>query len=772
MAVGMPNLGEAVAKAVDRADAMGVDLDTLTRAVRNKSPDLLTSVQDRRERQKFLESLYDQPAEADTVFERIIAGNELQDANFLTRGALVARPVVRVVLKTGGGRIFGYGTGFLVGERVLITNNHVLPNSDVARASEIEAYYERGLMGEEIVPLRFALDPAALFETSKELDFSLVAVAPRDKDGRADLSTLGWLPLIGGTGKAVEGEWLTIIQHPKGERKQLCVRENQLLKRDTDVLWYSSDTLGGSSGSPVFNNDWLVVALHHSGVPKTVNGKWQTTSGRDYDPSRDGEDDIQWIANEGIRVSRIMETLRSDNRLAAHPLIAPILKLDVGGIDAHLPVQFTGGTLPARLFVGGVEVAPVVGNTPSAPALLPPPAGGPAPRTPSVRTPPKEASMSQHFVTVTLAVDEDGRVSIADGGSSESALVTEATTKKTSQVIDAPVDPETDWLDGYDPFFLGVGDPVQLPLLADDAPIAPLLDTSVYGQPAPDAATARKGVLHYNGYSVVMHATRKLAFFSAANINGGVEFPNLSRPTDNWLYDDRLSRDHQVGPAFYKNNKIDRGHLTRREDMEWGLDPVEATRRANGTCTWTNCSPQHKLFNQDKSPDPAIRLWGGLEKYILEQTARHYGFRVQCFTGPIFDTEDPVYRGVQIPLDFWKVVVAIDDQGRLFATGYILSQQAVLDVTDLDEAAIAQPFGAFQTYQRTLAEIEKATHLRFTYGDGHSLSDVDPLARELKKPAWRRRRTRRPGTDEAALVPEVAGTGDAPLTALEDILLF
>jgi endonuclease G len=66
------------------------------------------------------------------------------------------------------------------------------------------------------------------------------------------------------------GEYLTIIQHPSGGDKQIALRENQLLKIDTHTLWYRTDTSPGSSGSPVFNDVWQVVALHHSGVPKKM----------------------------------------------------------------------------------------------------------------------------------------------------------------------------------------------------------------------------------------------------------------------------------------------------------------------------------------------------------------------------------------------------------------------------------------------------------------------------------------------------------------------
>lgn len=751
------NLDAAVARACARADRLGIDLRTLTRTVRDSLPGEINSAAAMRSRQDFLETQFADRTAGEQAFERIIAGNELQPVNYLSRGALAARPVMRIVLRTVGGGLVGYGSGFLVGPGVLITNHHVLPDADTARFAVAEAHYELGIDGTAMAPLRFAFEPERLFYTSTTLDFSIVAVAPGARDDGRPLADLGWLPLFGGTGKALEGEWLTIVQHPNGEQKQLCVRDNQLLKKDTDVLWYSTDTLAGSSGSPVFNNDWLLVALHHSGVPETRDGRWQTVDGRDYDPRTDSEDKIKWLANEGIRVSRIVETLQGDASIAGHALVRRMLDLSPADLQGGLPVIAAG--------------AP--------PADPPPPAAAPAPSPPAISSPDdssthREASMTR-FVTVTIAIDDDGQVRLADSAPAHEADLVREASKPAKTVIEAPVDPEKDWRTGFDPNFLGDHHPVNLPVVARvdlQKLIVPLLPKSVYNHPAPDAATAASGLLHYNGYSLVMRSDRRIAFFSAANVNGGVEFKGLGRK-DVWMADDRIDAQFQIKNDFYTRNKIDRGHLTRREDMEWGGDPVEATRRANGTCTWTNCSPQHELFSQDKSPDPAVRLWGGLEKYILEQVARHYQFRIQVFTGPIFGEHDPVYRGVKIPLDFWKVVVAVDAEDKLFATAYVVSQQSVLDVTKLDETAIAVPFGAFQTYQRPISEIEDATGLEFTFGPARtSLRTVDPLAKELAKPVWKRRR--RPsgatGPQESALAPTPLDP-DAPLSTHADIVL-
>ena len=736
-----PNLKEAVRKATARAVKVEAqeqtDLQELSACVRDKTPRELAEPEERQKRREFLDAMYGEHREAQQAFERIINGNELQDVNFLPRGALVAQSVVRIVVRSGS-RTLGLGTGFLVGEGVVLTNNHVLQSPDIARNSLVETNFQYGLEGEDGPKQTFALDVDRLFFTDRELDFTVVALVAKSDRGTVDSADLGWLPLIGITGKVMDGEWLTIVQHPQGERKQVCLRENQLMKRDEQVLWYSSDTLGGSSGSPVFNNDWLVVALHHSGVPEIVNGKWQTVDGHDYDPAKDDETKIKWVANEGIRVSRIVNKLKTDPATAGHPLIQALLDVGIDDVRARLPIMTRNGSRPPEITASAVRAA-------SAPA----------------RSPSTETNMTRRLINVTLAVEDDGTVSVRDQSASESFLLEAAVAKKKKPVIEAPVNPKTDWLTGFDPEFLGKGElRVNLPEVVTTEKIAPLNKRNPYtGKDFADSERAA-GVLAYNGYSVVMNKDRRFAFYSAANVDGGMA-AGVSGRDDNWLFDDRISRNYQVDNSYYAHDKFDRGHLTRRDDMEWGKEPVEAVRRANGTCTWTNCSPQHEIFN--KGQDHSVLLWQQLERFILEQTALAHKFRVQVITGPIFGAADPVYREIPYPLEFWKVVVAVSAKNALFATGYVLGQKETIAKYGLEEA-LEVPFGAFGTYQRPIGVIENVTGLRFTYGDGRKpLSEVDPLS----APTWRLKQRRKSARAEEALEE----AGDDALESFDDIVL-
>ena len=117
----------------------------------------------------------------------------------------------------------------------------------------------------------------------------------------------------------------------------------------------------------------------------------------------------------------------------------------------------------------------------------------------------------------------------------------------------------------------------------------------------------------------------------------GAKHVDIVRSNDTWAYDGRLPTDAQVGEDLYAGNGLDRGHLVRRQDPNWGDD---ATTANLDTFHFTNCSPQMSGFNQ--------KTWLELEDYILDNTQR-WKARATVFSGPVFSDNDRVYRGVKIP---------------------------------------------------------------------------------------------------------------------------
>ncbi|MCZ0207747.1 endonuclease [Streptomyces sp. UMAF16] len=238
--------------------------------------------------------------------ERLMGRNNLTGVAFLEGGYRAARSIGRVCVRTPEGG--HYGTGFMVSPSLLLTNNHVLRSLEEAGHAVVQFDYQAGVDGRPLIPVTFRIDPHGFFATDRELDFTVVAVAESNEEG-ARLADFDWLPLDGAQGKAILGEFVNIIQHPNGEPKQLALRENQIVDLLDSFVHYVTDTAPGSSGSPVFNDQWEVVALHHSAVPETdPDGQPLATDGTPWRPGM-GEHRLAWKANEGVRVSRVLQAL-------------------------------------------------------------------------------------------------------------------------------------------------------------------------------------------------------------------------------------------------------------------------------------------------------------------------------------------------------------------------------------------------------------------------------------------------------------------------------
>lgn len=267
--------------------------------------------------------------------ERILGVSDLMGVAFLTQGLRVARTVCRIWVAVSAGRPLGYGTGFMVSPQLLLTNHHVLSDAHVARQSLAEFNYQRDPSGALQPSTTFALAPDTFFAADRNLDYALVAVQPTNAQGQ-HVRSFGWNRLIAEEGKAIAPQWVNIIQHPSGEPKQLALRENQLVDVFDAFLHYRTDTAPGSSGSPVFNDRWEVIGLHHSGVWKTNDaGQVLAVDGSIWREDL-GEDRIWWIANEGIRVSRMVAHFRQQPLAdAERALLDEMLAAPPSSGDAH-----------------------------------------------------------------------------------------------------------------------------------------------------------------------------------------------------------------------------------------------------------------------------------------------------------------------------------------------------------------------------------------------------------------------------------------------------
>lgn len=217
-------------------------------------------------------------------------------------------------------------------------------------------------------------------------------------------------------------------------------------------------------------------------------------------------------------------------------------------------------------------------------------------------------------------------------------------------------------------------------------------------------------VLLYTHFSTAVSKSRRMPIFSACNIDGARTRP-VPR-TDVWKFDPRIPQQYQILKEIYGNEKdgfFSRGHMTRRQDPDWG-SKAESLQADADTFHATNAAPQVQSFNGG--------LWGDIEDYILANTKQD-SMRVSVMTGPVFAKNDPKVHGIQVPVRFWKVVAFLHDETeRLTATGYIASQAKA--IADLKPTFV---FGDFENQQRPLVAIEKMTGLSFG-----KLTNLDVLA--------------------------------------------
>ena len=303
-----------------------------------------------------------------------------------------------------------------------------------------------------------------------------------------------------------------------------------------------------------------------------------------------------------------------------------------------------------------------------------------------------------------------------------SLLTTSSSGSAPQTVTEALVEPfhelPYDNRTGYDQDFLG--SPVPMPMVIDpDAIAAPRID-----------ATSPKFLLKYEHFSLVMHRERRLAIFTAANVDASAAKKkpeagkNYSRKAlgglgrndrEKWFMDPRISPSHQLPDKFFQKDRqaFDKGHLTMRAEVAWG-DTYDELRRANGdTYHTTNCSPQVKDFN--RAIFGIQGLWGQLENIVLAAAKTE---KLCVFAGPVLSTGDTEFKGkdldgdiqVKIPSAYWKVIFAKTDNG-VESFAFILEQDLSDVDFDPDEFGVT---GEWATRRTTIDEIEtKSGMLKF-----------------------------------------------------------
>lgn len=247
-------------------------------------------------------------------------------------------------------------------------------------------------------------------------------------------------------------------------------------------------------------------------------------------------------------------------------------------------------------------------------------------------------------------------------------------------------------------------------------------------------------IINYVNYSLQISKKFKFPYYTATNIDGS-QFQKVPRK-DTWRKDPRIAADSQWGNELYSsaNSKFDRGHMTKREDVQWGDTIAKALYAADSTFYFTNAVPQHKRLNRI--------IWRSLEDYILHSETKNNGLRICVFTGPILSEDNPFFvtpvngNYIRLPILFWKIVFFQKEDGKIYRAGFMMSQNKLLEEDSVlmgleSESVMFTQFKDADTYQVNISLIEELSAIKFpqaidVYNDNRKLQlvlnevDIDP----------------------------------------------
>ena len=186
-------------------------------------------------------------------------------------GAAMHR-VCRLSVGSGG------GSGFLIGPRAVLTAHHVVEGS---APEEIEVFFDAFAYGHgrRVEVSRVALT-SRVYEpernatsgpgpTEQELDYALLLLEEdvgNEGVGASD-AMRGWIELPSSAPALTSGAPIIVLQHPGQSEQKLAIDTDAWQGPTPDGLRmrYTTNTDPGTSGSPAFDWEWNLVALHHYG---------------------------------------------------------------------------------------------------------------------------------------------------------------------------------------------------------------------------------------------------------------------------------------------------------------------------------------------------------------------------------------------------------------------------------------------------------------------------------------------------------------------------
>jgi len=158
-------------------------------------------------------------------------------------------------------------TGFMITEDILMTNHHCIPAASYARGATAQFKHEAGVQKED----RESFDCSTFIGNHSELDFALLKCqgAPGAKYGVAQLSDKIAAKNLSVYVIQQNCDYYSVSDCDWSKKYSI----GNITKIDAEYT-HNADTLGGSSGSPVFSgSDHHVIALHHAGYGNNGMGR-------------------------------------------------------------------------------------------------------------------------------------------------------------------------------------------------------------------------------------------------------------------------------------------------------------------------------------------------------------------------------------------------------------------------------------------------------------------------------------------------------------------
>lgn len=604
-------------------------------------------------------------------------------------------------LSVTGRRTDHVGTGFIVGERLMMTNRHVAEvfvrgagNQPLVFKPGLPAKFDfgrevgfiptdlSGTMAVRKVKLIHPFWDMALFEleslpdTAKPMPLSVKA--PEDLDGR-EMATIGYPGRgrdLSAEAQHLEQQYFGGVVGVKRLAPGLLEGRERIVSfgHHVQAMTHDASTQPGTSGSAII--DVLtgeVVGLHFKGITLRANYSVPT-----YELARDPR-----VIDAGVIFTGSLPDPTSeweswwrnpDQQHGSEETSAPV----------SIPVNHAGQT-SSRTNTNPIPMTPPSLDSAATNLVMPGTDGS---------------------CTWTIPI----HVTVSIGGPAGGATLQAAPAIGDEESFQIPVMYDgMDQREGYNPDFLGLpgGEKVPLPSLTDS------------GKEIAAGQQNGETELKYHHFSVVMHRKRRIALFTAANLDWRKERHEVNgrKPSrselseipegvlEQWVTDDRIPDDAQLPDVFFTRDRqsFDKGHLVRRDDVAWG-DSFEDIQMANGdTYFTTNCSPQVKNFNQ--APHGEFN-WGDLENMIQKETKSE---KAILFSGAVLAPNDRNFVGVsdsgpvrvQIPKRFWKIIVA-QTEGGVKAFGFMPKQ----DLSRVRWEEFALP-GEWQEHLVPISEIEE-----------------------------------------------------------------